>query len=330
VIEVCFVVLPNTLLLDLAGPAEAFRLANQYLHRLGKACAFQLRYVGPSPEPLSSVGLQLTAIGALPSLADLRTTTGPRWFVLMGRPGEFFAQGRKDRLWLTTRNWLSNTVRPELLLPESKHRLMTVCEGALLAADAGLITTQRCTTHHEVLDHLARLVPKAEVVGNRVFMIDGFLASSAGITAGIDLSLHLIAQVCGDAVAAQVAQVMVAYTRRTEAHSASSALLSARHHLHAGLHRLQNAITLDPAKDWSLTAMTHIAHVTPRHLLRLFKQVQSSPTRYVAEVRMALAAEYLQQGKTPTQAADLVGWNPRQLRAWRQKLGKPGKANSRF
>lgn len=82
-IDVLFIVLPESLLLDLAGPAEAFRLANQALQRRGQPEAFRLRYAGPVADVLSSVGLQLTGIEPLPD--QLAPAT---WTVLLGRPGD--------------------------------------------------------------------------------------------------------------------------------------------------------------------------------------------------------------------------------------------------
>ena len=106
--------------------------------------------------------------------------------------------------WWGTRQWLGRVVAPALAAPGGQHRLLTVCSGALLAADAGLLAGRCVTTHHELLDDLARLAPGAQVQANRVFVEDGPLLSSAGI----DLALHLIAQTLGEGVASAVAQVM--------------------------------------------------------------------------------------------------------------------------
>ncbi|HYE71349.1 MAG TPA: AraC family transcriptional regulator, partial [Aquabacterium sp.] len=182
-VDVLFIVLPDTLLLDLAGPAEAFRLANQALARRGREPLFRLRYAGPAAEVRSSVGLSLAAIEPLPT-----ALTASTWTVLLGRPGDADAVLRCQRPWLTTRDWLSRVLRPALQAQALQHRLLTVCVGALLAADAGLIGPhQRCTTHHELLDALVTLAPQAQVLANRLFVEDGPLLSSAGITAGIDL-----------------------------------------------------------------------------------------------------------------------------------------------
>ena len=124
-------------------------------------------------------------------------------------------------------------MRDPLLAADTPHRLVTICSGALLAARAGLLGRRRCTTHHELLPPLRALAPQAQVIDNRVFVVDGPLASSAGITAGIDLALHLIAEECGEALAASVAEDMVVYLRRSPRDPELSPFLMHRRHLHA-------------------------------------------------------------------------------------------------
>jgi transcriptional regulator GlxA family with amidase domain len=310
-IDVVFVVLPDTLLLDLAGPAEAFRLANQALRRRGAAEAFRLRYAGPQASVVSSVGLALGPIEPLPD-----RLAAPAWIVLMGRPGDGNAIVR-GRAWLAARDWLSRTIGPAI----APHRLLTVCAGSLLAADAGLVGTRRVTTHHDQLDDLARQAPQAQVLANRVFVEDGPLLSSAGITAGIDLALHAIAGVCGDAVAAAVAQTMVAFTRRGPNDPQRSPLLAFRDHLHPAIHRVQEAVCEAPSRDWSADAMAGVAHVTPRHLARLFREHTGlTPRDYVEHVRVALAQQALRAGAATQQAAALAGFSSD--RQWRRARGR--------
>lgn len=315
-IDVLFLVLPHSLLLDLAGPAEAFRLANQHLKRRGRPAAFRLRYAGPEPQVASSVGLALAGLEPLP--ASLQQ---PTWVVLLGRPGDASEVVRRQRPWLAARDWLSHCVAPHLGVgaqPRDEHavKLLTVCVGALLAADAGLIGTRRVTTHHELLDSLIKLAPQAAVQTNRVFVEEGPLLSSAGITAGIDLALHLITQTCGAAVASAVAQVMVAFTRRGPHDPQRSPLLEHRDHLHPAVHRVQDAVCAEPALDWTAERLAETAHVTPRHLARLFREHAGlSPRGYVEHVRSALARHALARGSATTAAAQMAGFGtPRRLR----------------
>ena len=132
-------------------------------------------------------------------------------------------------------------------------QLMSVCAGSLVAADAGLLAHRRCTTHHEMLADLQRLAPPGTVLANRLLVIDGPVASSAGITAcitaGIDLALHLVAHDCGEALAATVAQVMVVYLRRGTDDPQLSPLLAGRQHLHPAVHPVQDAACAQPASS---------------------------------------------------------------------------------
>lgn len=316
-IDVCFLTLPHSLLLDLAGPAEAFRLANQALHRRGRPEAFRLRYIGPHHEATSSVGLGLGQIEPLPD-----TLPEGAWVVLLGRPGDASAVLHPEPLWSAARHWLARVVGPRLDTPAARDGqppwvLLSVCVGALLAADAGLIGTRRITTHHESLDDLVRLAPSAQVVPNRVFVEDGPLLSSAGVTAGIDLALHCIATVCGDAIAAAVAQAMVVFTRRSAQAPECSPLLAHRDHLHPAVHRVQDAVCEQPQADWPLARLADLAHVTPRHLSRLFQQhCGLTPRDYVASVRLALAEQARARGLAPKRAVAVSGFSS--TRQWRR------------
>jgi transcriptional regulator GlxA family with amidase domain len=333
-IDLLFIVLPDTLLLDLAGPAEAFRLANQWLQRRKRRPAFRLRFAGPRAETSTSVGATLAGLEPLPSSLD-----APTWVVVMGLPGsdaEALARlDRPSRDWLAVRDWLGHVVAPRLgeRLPgivesgdsadhghhgdEARAGLLTICSGALLAADAGLLAGRRCTTHHDLLQAVSGRAAGAQVSANRVFVVDGPVASSAGITAGIDLALHLVAQVCGEGVAAAIARDMVVYLRRGPDDPQLSPMLAFRNHLHPAVHRVQDAVCERPGADWTAEAMAEVAHVTPRHLGRLFKaQTGLSPRDYVERVRYGLTQSALAHGDTVTAASERAGFTS--ARQWRR------------
>jgi len=311
-IDVLIAVPPRTLLLDVAGPAEAFRLANQALVRRGQPPRFRLRYIGPRASAETSVGLQVAGLEPLP-----RRFTKPSWLLLMGQPSGALTQ--PDAATRETIAWLRREVAPQLLALDTPHRLVTVCAGTLIAAHAGLIGEQRCTTHHEYLETLLTLAPQAEVVENRVFVVDGAFASSAGVTAGIDLALHLIALECGDAIAAATAKTMVVYLRRTPNDPELSPMLAHRQHIHPALHRAQDAVCERPDASWSLDSLADAAHVTSRHLLRLFADHAAvSPMTYVEKIRLERARQALSSGASVTRAAEAAGFtSDLQLRrAW--------------
>jgi transcriptional regulator GlxA family with amidase domain len=329
VTPVLFVLLPDSLLLDLAGPAEGLRLANRHLVVQGRAAAFDLRYVGAQPEQTSSVGLVLTDLQPLPA-----SLPPGCWLLLLGQTtaGLEASLGGRSLAWRVTREWL----RQQWFSQDpsgTPHRLITVCGGSVLAADAGLLGNCRCTTHHELLERLQDLAPGAEVVNNRVFVIDGphaNIATSAGVTAGIDLTLHLVAQAWGEDIAAAVAQDMVVYLRRGPRDPELSPLLQHRNHLHPAVHRVQDAVCQRPQRAWTTKALADVAHVTQRHLLRLFTEHAGvSASGYVELIRLEHARRALAGGASVWQAAEQAGFSAdlQLRRAWaRQWGGTPAQA----
>ncbi len=321
-VEVLFLLLPNSLVLDWAGPAEALRLANQALQRAGRPPRFRLRFVGPQPQAIGSVGAQIAALEPLPE-----SLAAPSWVVLVGSPDETL--DLDDAASRAATHWLRRLAGS---FGQHGNRLITVCAGALLAGRAGLLAGRRVTTHHLELDRLAAIEPRCDVLRNRVFVLDdgrdGAVLSSAGITTGIDLALHLVAQSCGDAVAARVAQTMVVALRRGPQDPELSPFLAYRNHLHPALHRVQDAVSSQPAHDWTLPAMAGIACTSPRHLNRLFvEHAGIAPLQYLRRIRLAVAQAALHSGHNVTQAAAVSGFgSDTQLRrAWHQfhRAGTP-------
>jgi transcriptional regulator GlxA family with amidase domain len=317
VIDLLFVIAPHSLILDIAGPAEAFRLADLHRHRRGQPPRFRLRFTGPEPELATSVGLALTKLEPLPQRLAVAT-----WVVVVGQPAVHANESTQAVLAIS--QWLHQTLHESLHGASTPHRLLTICSGALLAARAGLLAGRRCTTHHELLDSLRALAPQAQVVDNRVFLVDGPVASSAGITAGIDLALHLIAAECGEALASSVAKDMVVYLRRSSRDPELSPFLSHRNHLHPAVHRVQDAIHAERERDWNTAALAAIGHVTERHLLRLFMDhIGMSPMRYLQSIRLERARQSIERGASVTNAAEMAGFRsgPQLRRAWHRQWG---------
>ncbi len=306
-IHLYFVILPDTLVLDWAGPAEAFRVANQRLTQQGAPSRFVLHFIGPNTEPHSSVGLQLQGLGALPSQLPENS-----WVLLLGLPGDRLdikAKGVPPTL-----QWLKHLARQS-----HQPRYVSVCAGALLLAHAGLLRGKRVTTHHAHLEELRQIEPRCEVLVNQLFVQDGDLATSAGVTTGIDLSIELIAQSCEEHVAAYVAHTLVVTHRRQGNESQHSAFFSHRQHLHPAIHRVQDALSQAPKKQWDVTAMAAIACVTPRHLARLFAEFTgTTPMHYLRGLKLELAKRALLSGASVGQAAEQSGFHSdlQLRRAW--------------
>lgn len=315
-IDCLVVIAPHSLLLDVAGPAEAFRLANLHRERRGQPPRFRLRFAGPVSSLPTSVGLALAGLEPLPERLQ-----APTWIVLAGQPAAHL--GAVTPPIAAIAQWLKR-LRDVVLAEGTPHRVVAICSGALLAARANLIAGRRCTTHHELLRALRALAPQAEVIDNRVFVVDGPVATSAGITAGIDLALHLIAEECGEALAASVAEDMVVYLRRSPRDPELSPFLVHRRHLHAAVHRVQDAIVTRPERDWDMAALAAVGHATERHLLRLFvHHAGVSPLDYLRLIRLERARLSIACGATVTRAAEVAGFRSglQLRRAWRRQWG---------
>jgi transcriptional regulator GlxA family with amidase domain len=315
-IDVLFVIAPHSLLLDIAGPAEALRLVNTRHAEQGKGPHFRLRFTGSASPAPTSVGLPI----ALEPLPDTFATT--TWVVLVGQPTVHVLRTTPDVV--TISHWLSRVMRPRLAAADSADRLLTICSGTLLAARAGLLNGRSCTTHHHMLELLKSCAPRVSVVSNRVFVVDGRVASTAGITAGIDLALHLIAEECGEAMALNVAEDMVVYLRRSARDTELSPYLRHRRHSAAAVHRVQEAICAAPEREWSMPAMASIGHVTERHLLRLFVQhCGVSPLDFLRSIRLERARQLIERGASVAQAAETSGYSSslHLRRAWKRQWG---------
>lgn len=281
-IPVFILVPPDTLLIDIAGPLEVLRYANREQERV----RFDYRYISAKPRQQTSIGLVLDGLDPLPE-----TLPEQAILVISGSLTVGIDEIARDAELKELKRWLARTVRPDT-------RLVTICSGALLAAAAGLMEGYQCTTHAECLDELRSLAPTASVLENRLYVEDGNRFSSAGISTGIDLMLHLVSRFASPQAALAAARKMVIYLRRSGQDPQLSPWLSGRNHIHPAIHRAQDAIMADPARDWSLPGLADIAHLSERHLSRLFREhVGQSVVDYVNLMRVTLAQELLKQSR---------------------------------
>ena len=301
---VYFVLLPEVVLLDVAGAAEAFRIADQ--QRPG---SYELRYVSPTATVRSAVGLELSRLEPLPKNLPanaLVVVTG------ISGPKVRFDNAPMQRVL----EWLPGATADESV------RLMCVCAGAVVAAKAGLLRGRECTTHHDHIDELASLDRTATVHANRLFVEDGRVMSSAGVTAGTDLALYLIGQQLGHQIAAAVARQLVVYMRRSGSDPQLSPWVMYRNHLHPAVHRTQDAVLKNPAADWPSTKLAAVACTSDRNLARLFAEhAGCSPLDYVQRIRVALARELLANSSLDVErVAERAGFSSaHQLRrVWRR------------
>jgi len=306
---ILFTLLPDFVLLDVAEAAEAFRIAE----RMAPG-SYRLDYAGSMPTVMSGSGLAVAGLKPLPEQIEDDTiivVTG-----VVGRTIDFSKQPLRE-----LSAWLAKAMRNETVT------LMCVCAGSVIAAHAGLLKGVECTTHHAHVDELSRMEPGAVVHSNRIFVEDGRICSSAGVTAGLDLALHMIGKRLGHRIAAAVARELVVYMRRSGSDPALSPWVMHRNHLHPAVHRVQDAIAKNPALDWSSARLAAVACTSPRNLTRLFAEhAGCSPLDYVQRLRVALARELVTQSRLNLEnVAERAGFtSAHQLRrVWRRWESRP-------
>lgn len=315
-IPILLVVPPRVLLLDVAGPMEVLRRSN--LEQA--AVRFAVDFVGPSCSAASSIGLEVTGIAPLPDKVPdgaLVVLAGNTDVPLRRAAGN----GEHDIvLEAEIVCWLKQVIRPGVCLA-------SICSGALFAARAGLLDGYECTTHYARIAELTRLAPAARVCENRLYVEDRDRLTSAGIAAGIDLMLHIVAQVAGHGTALAVARYMVVYLRRAGADPQLSPWLEGRNHIHPVIHRVQDAVAANPGHDWSVEELARVAAASARNLSRLFKaHTGMSITDYVNGLRIAFARELITGSKLHIETvAERAGFaSTRQFRrVWNKLHGSP-------
>ncbi|HKR34871.1 MAG TPA: helix-turn-helix domain-containing protein [Steroidobacteraceae bacterium] len=310
---VLFAILPEVVLLDVAGAGEAFRIAEREAPG-----SYQLRFVSAQSSVRAAVGLHLSKLEPLPAHVPDHSVV-----VITGVTSRGLSLDSAPATALV--RWLKRTMENETVT------LMCVCAGALLAAKAGLLERRECTTHHHHIDDLTRLEPTATVHANRIFVEDGRVFTSAGVTAGTDLALYVIGQQLGHHVAATVARDLVVYMRRSGGDPQLSPWVMHRNHVHPVLHRVQDAVIKNPAAQWSATRLAAIACMSPRNLARLFAEhAGCSPLDYVQRLRVALARELVTNSELGMErVAERTGFSSaHQLRrVWRRWEATPPTAH---
>lgn len=298
--NVLFLILPDVHLLDLSGAAQVFFEAG----RLGGA--YRLRFCSPEPDVVSAQGLRLGGLEPLPvpGQADLVVVPGTE-------------SSRLEALRAPV-DWLRQA-------DEAGAEICSVCTGAFTLARAGLLDGRDCTTHWKVAERLQAEHPGARVLRDRLFVRDGRIVTSAGVASGIDLSLSLVEEHQGPMLAARVAREIVVYMRRNGGRTQRSVFLDFRTHLHPGVHRVQDRITMHPQENHDLEGLATLAGMSPRHLSRRFRELTGVTVKeYAHRVKLEVAEGLLHDPTLSIEAvAHRCGFrDARQLRRlWKRSHG---------
>lgn len=299
---------PDFQILDVVGPLTCFEVAERFVP--GSYSTILLSAEGGAVRSSAGVPLETVATAQAPALDTL---------IVSGGDG--------------SRTAMRDAATSDWLRAATKRRLCSVCSGAFLLAAAGLLDGRRATTHWRRAEQLARLFPKITVEADRIHIRDGQVWTSAGITAGIDLALALIAEDLGDDIARHVAQEMVVYYRRPGGQSQFSAL--------ADLGGEQTPFA--PLLEWirrhldqrlTVEVLAERCAMSPRNFSRAFaREMGVSPARVVERLRLEVARERVEGSPQPIeQIAAALGFHDpeRMRRAFLRAFGQPPQAMRRL
>ena len=291
--KIAVLVFPNFQILDATGPLAAFEIAERYQPG---AYALQLVAIEAGAVPSSS-GVCLAAAGA-------RAMRGVDTLLIAGGNGVDQAAA------------CSTTRRLVQRLAGSARRVASVCSGAYVLAQAGLLDGLRATTHWSRTADFARRFPGVRLEADRIFIREGKIWTSAGITARIDLALAMIAEDLGESVARKTAQQLVVYFRRPGGQSQFSALLDMDRHS-SRFSMLLDYIRGHLRERLSVEDLAERSHLSARQFSRLFHaDVGMSPARAVEVLRVESARTALESGASSIQrvAADCGFGNTERMR----------------
>jgi transcriptional regulator GlxA family with amidase domain len=278
---------PGVQSLDVTGPLEVFSAAAEVARaRSPHTRSYALTLVSPDPGPVrTSSGLTITADAAIEALDP-----GEPVDTLLVPGGSGQSRLARDERVLA---WIAST-------SARARRTASVCTGAFLLARAGLLGGRRATTHWAYAEQLQREHPDVVVEPQPIFVRDGRVWTSAGVTAGIDLALALVEQDLDRACALSIARHLVMFLRRPGSQAQFSATLAAQEPSREPLREVQRSVLEDVSGDHCVEAMAARAHLSPRHFARAFRaETGLTPARYVERVRVESARRRLEDTAEP-------------------------------
>ncbi len=297
-----FALPPRVHLLDFGGPAQVYYEAQD------EGAPLILKYVSihnHEREVASTCGVDLT------NLIDFQTLS-------LNGGDVIFVPGLEFKL-LEDRKFLSD-IRPFLSWMKAQYHngvtICSVCTGAFLLAESGLLDGKECTTHWKYIAKFQARFPNARVVGNRLFVANENIFTSAGVASGIDLALYMLETKYGSLFASKIAREIVIYMRR-EAHDPQlSIFLRYRNHLNDRVHVVQEWMTHHFSKKITTDQLADIANTSSRHLTRVFKEATGITVgQYLEKLRMERAVQLLKEEvKIQTIASSCGLESPNQLR----------------
>lgn len=313
---VAILAMPGVQLLDVSGPLDVFAEANLQ----ARAQAYRLQVIATRRGPVrSSSGVRLMPDAVIGDAMDEPIHT----LLVAGSPHAADAVSDAN---VTT--WLRK-------LTPKMRRFGSVCSGAFVLAQAGLLNGRRVTTHWAVADQLAQEFPSVTVDADAIHVRDGRLRTAAGVTAGLDLSLALVEEDLGRDIAMKVAAQLVMFFKRPGGQMQFSRKGEAAPTGRSALQEVQRWITANPAEDHGVANLAARMGLSERHFARLFRQEAGvTPAALVEDVRVAAARRLLEAGDAaPKQVAYECGFADADTlrRAFQRQVGiTPAEYRKRF
>lgn len=191
---------------------------------------------------------------------------------------------------------------------QNQINICSICTGAFLLAEAGILDHRKCTTHWKFLDTFTKNYPKVEIQSNRLFVTDKNLYTSAGVSSGIDLSLYILELLYGTKFALDIAKEVVIYFRRGEADPQLSIYLEYRNHLVDRIHQAQDFLAQNLNQNFTLSDLADEINMSSRNLTRLFKQTTGITIgSYIEKLRLERAINLLSENHKVEYVAQQCG-----------------------
>jgi transcriptional regulator GlxA family with amidase domain len=303
---VVIVVFDDVTMLDVAGAGEVFAEANRF------GGDYQIKIASVDGRDVTtSIGIRLGVTDSVGSIESADT-------VLVAGSDNIPARPIDPALVEAVKSVAGRT-----------RRLGSICTGSFILAQAGLLNGRRATTHWHNIRSFTRAFPDIIVEPDAIFVRDGDVFTSAGISAGIDLALALVEQDYGADLVRDVARWLVVYLKRAGGQSQFSSLIEANPPPQSALRAVTDAIAAEPHADHSVKTLAARASLSTRQLTRLFRsELGTTPADYVEMVRIDVARAALDAGRTVTESARLAGFGSTETlrRAFVEHLGVSPKA----
>ncbi|OBH46998.1 AraC family transcriptional regulator [Mycobacterium mantenii] len=283
---VVIVVFDGVTLLDVAGAGEVFVEANRF------GADYQVKIASADGcDVTSSIGARLGVTDSIAAIDSADT-------VMVAGSDDLPRRAVDPALVEAIRSVSART-----------RRLASICTGSFVLAQAGVLRGRRATTHWHDTRLLARAFPDVTVEPDAIFVRDGDIFTSAGISSGIDLALALVEMDYGTGLVRDVARWLVVYLKRAGGQSQFSVLLETDPPPQSPLRPVTDAIAADPGADYSVKKLAALASLSTRQLTRLFQsELGMTPARYVELVRIDFARNSLEAGRSVTETAGMAGF----------------------